>query len=535
MSIRVITILFFVFSIALSVAAEINTEKYGIEFPKTKFIASESATQSASYSYPVMHPSAGELKEWYAEYLSQVPAESLSASATITSDGEQEVSLLNYLEYIPNERDQEQCGNCWVWASTGAIEITHSIHNNIYDRLSVQYFNSRYNNGGKSPFNPASFACNGGTPIKFSDFYNAIGKYGGNKMVIPWSNKNAEFKDGNATQQTSVNADTIVTDPHYSMNHMTTKRIVTLDNPQSMAISNIKNMIDNGKAVYLGIYLPDQGAWNAFNEFWATGDEEISYFQMDQFAGRSYSTGGGGHGVLVTGYKDDGTEGYWQCLNSYGTTTGRPNGLFYINMYMDYSASYLLGTNTYPITWWYTIDVTYTGEEPEPDPVDPIVLISDFSVSPSIGYPPLTVHFTDLSEGDPNSWKWDFGDGAGSAMRNPNHTYAQPGEFTVSLTVGKSGYTGLSTQKDAVKVKIPYVKISPFKNDDGGFYPLPTDPDGDGRFEDIDGNGWLEFNDPLVLLKNMEYAMTNEPVLQFDFDRSGFIGYGDVVALQKMV
>ncbi|HKR11221.1 MAG TPA: PKD domain-containing protein [Pyrinomonadaceae bacterium] len=40
------------------------------------------------------------------------------------------------------------------------------------------------------------------------------------------------------------------------------------------------------------------------------------------------------------------------------------------------------------------------------------------------------------------SWAWDFGDGGTSNERNPMHTYAQPGNYTVTLTV--TDHTGLT-------------------------------------------------------------------------------------------
>lgn len=47
----------------------------------------------------------------------------------------------------------------------------------------------------------------------------------------------------------------------------------------------------------------------------------------------------------------------------------------------------------------------------------------------------LTVLFMDMSTGEPMSWIWDFGDGGASTERNPSHTYAKPGTYTVKLTI----------------------------------------------------------------------------------------------------
>jgi len=47
-----------------------------------------------------------------------------------------------------------------------------------------------------------------------------------------------------------------------------------------------------------------------------------------------------------------------------------------------------------------------------------------------------TVHFVDASAGNPDSWMWDFGDGATSQEQNPVHLYPSQGEYLVSLTIG---------------------------------------------------------------------------------------------------
>ena len=52
--------------------------------------------------------------------------------------------------------------------------------------------------------------------------------------------------------------------------------------------------------------------------------------------------------------------------------------------------------------------------------------------------PPLTVQFTDTSTGSPTSWSWDFGDGKTSNQKNPTHTYAAQGTYTVSLVASNS-------------------------------------------------------------------------------------------------
>ncbi len=72
-----------------------------------------------------------------------------------------------------------------------------------------------------------------------------------------------------------------------------------------------------------------------------------------------------------------------------------------------------------------------------------------FSASPTSGKTPLTVSFTDQSTGSPNSWKWDFGDGTNSAEKNPVHIYNKAGQYSVTLTLDKSGGGGSKVTKSS--------------------------------------------------------------------------------------
>ncbi|MAB78558.1 MAG: cell surface protein, partial [Planctomycetes bacterium] len=66
---------------------------------------------------------------------------------------------------------------------------------------------------------------------------------------------------------------------------------------------------------------------------------------------------------------------------------------------------------------------------------------ADFSATPVSGTVPLAVSFSDASTGSITNWTWNFGDGNGSTLQNPNHTYAAVGTYTVALLVeGPHGY-----------------------------------------------------------------------------------------------
>ena len=80
---------------------------------------------------------------------------------------------------------------------------------------------------------------------------------------------------------------------------------------------------------------------------------------------------------------------------------------------------------------------------------------ASFSANPTSGNAPLSVNFTDESTGSITSWEWDFGDGSTSTMQNPSHTYAEPGTYTVSLTVTGPGGLDTETKADYIKVLSP--------------------------------------------------------------------------------
>lgn len=66
--------------------------------------------------------------------------------------------------------------------------------------------------------------------------------------------------------------------------------------------------------------------------------------------------------------------------------------------------------------------------------------VAGFSVSDSLIHINDTVHFSDLTTNNPNSWKWDFGDGDSSIIQHPSHIYTTSGFYTVKLIVCNAMY-----------------------------------------------------------------------------------------------
>jgi len=310
-----------------------------------------------SQSHPLMHPDEATFRKWMDDYnngprafideaIHSRLAQAQAAGAATSMD------LLGYLQYTPSERDQVSCGDCWVWASTGIMEIALNVQNSVKNRLSTQLLQSCETN---------SYACCGGNPNDFSGWYQGKG------FMIPWANSNAFFQDGSRScpsdNSSLVSCGSISTTPNYAITSIQPVIIPTQGVGQSKAISNIKNILHQNKGVWYGFWLSDDAGWPAFHDFW-NNHNESSVWNPDPYSGQTF---GGGHAVLIVGYNDDDPANpYWIVLNSWGTQNGlRPNGLFHLAMKINYD-DYLIDNNNQkgPSLQFYTYDVTFNTQSP---------------------------------------------------------------------------------------------------------------------------------------------------------------------------
>ncbi len=66
---------------------------------------------------------------------------------------------------------------------------------------------------------------------------------------------------------------------------------------------------------------------------------------------------------------------------------------------------------------------------------------ADFTSTFTQGCDFATVTFTDASIGSPDSWFWDFNDGATSTQQNPTHTFTSAGSYNITLAATNGVYT----------------------------------------------------------------------------------------------
>ncbi|MBI4775716.1 MAG: hypothetical protein HY788_16355 [Deltaproteobacteria bacterium] len=323
------------------------------------------AQQSDVYEFEelnasIMRPSISEIMEWDDQvkkarkaYISDDINKQLLRRAY---EGQgSSVNLLGYVSYVPEERQQGSCGNCWNWACTGVVEVALNVQEGISDRLSTQYLNSCKTD---------NFACCGGTLVKFVNWYEQVG------MFFPWSNNSAHFADGDTTCDygSSVTyCGSVSTSPNYPITSISYATIPTADVGKATAIANLKNVLNQNKAAYFAFYLPTQAAWDRFFSFW--NGPENTIWDHDLECGQAYGNDGGGHAVLLVGYNDQDPNPenhYWVLLNSWGTSSGnRPNGLYRMKMNMDYDCLYSYENQNFNAVFWQTIDVQFSQNSPQ--------------------------------------------------------------------------------------------------------------------------------------------------------------------------
>jgi len=304
--------------------------------------------------YPIMKPDRTTLKKWVESY-ENAPEAFIDEKLMEVMPLGGSLDLISHIQYTPADRNQGTCGNCWVWAGMGVIEIALDVQEGIKDRLSIQHVNS---------CDAGSYACCGGWLEDLVDFYNV------KHTAIPWSNAGASFQDAGrrcSNGMSSVGCVSITTKPSYGIKSIAYTKITTQSVSKATAITNIKNVLNQNKGVWFGFFLPDDADWDVFYDFW-DNETESDIWNPDYSCGHNWvEDEGGGHAILIVGYNDDDEANpYWVVLNSWGTASGgRPNGLLRLDMNMDYSCTFYdpADAANYWSHYFQTLDVEFCPSE----------------------------------------------------------------------------------------------------------------------------------------------------------------------------
>ena len=383
----------------------------------------EKITTEEEYICPVMYLDPETIERWEKDYNTAEQAyidPALKAEIQTTQD----YSILDLLEYTPEERNQGYCGNCWAWPCTAILAMELNTQKGIKDRLSVQFINTCGEDYTSGIYQIE--CCGGGNIDMFANFYRNT------NYALPWSNTMAHWHDG-VRNNCRTDCSEIAKEPNYPIYDMRAQTIRTRNIPMEDAVENIKNVLHQEKGVYFSILYPDLENLDAFRNMWSAFGEEESY-NLDYYVGNPYvEEEAVGHAVLIVGYHDvEGTEDdYWIVLNSWGTTNQRPNGLMAFDMWMNYSGKY---SNYYGFGAG-TLDVSFEYEPLAPE--QPTI------TGPTKGKPDTeyTYEFTAVDpQGDEIYLYIDWGDGTTSWWDGPyasgetiseNHTWDEKQEYII--------------------------------------------------------------------------------------------------------
>ena len=198
-----------------------------------------------------------------------------------------------------------------------------------------------------------------------------------------------------------------------------------------------------------GIYSVNHSSSNAHDTFWTNKSNYITAYPARCATYRSLNFTGtptSGTAPLTVQFTDNRTgsptiwnwsfgDGNYSSLQSPSHTYAFA-GAFTVSINATNSAGSDLSTRT------NYINVTSSIIPPT----------ASFTGTPTTGAVPLTVQFTDTSNGSPMSWNWSFGDGSYSTARNPSHTYSTNGTYTVSLNATNSAGSNTATRANYITV-----------------------------------------------------------------------------------
>ena len=332
--------------IRISRVPRANTVRWGVCLLCGWLLTSPAEGASAPRRYPLMHFTPEQKAEISAKHRL---APQLASCKSLQGDFPACVSLLPHLCYVPAERNQGACGDCWQWAGTGVMEIALDVQNGIHDRLSVQLMNS---------CDSAINCCEGGWLENLASFYATEG------FAVPWANTNAQFLSGSGSCG-NIPCASIATTPRYGITSIQPVTIATHGVGQAQAIANIKAALNQNQAVWFAFYMSTEADWLQFFGFWDNQPETAVWTNF--FGGQTPDDGQAGHAVLCVGYNDDKLSGrYWILVNSWGTTFGRTNGLFRVAMDLDYDCA---DTNGFSSLYWETLDLQFAPRDELPPAV----------------------------------------------------------------------------------------------------------------------------------------------------------------------
>ena len=344
----------------------------------------------------------------------------------------------NGLNYVTAPRDQENCGACWAFASTEALEsqvlINYPNVTGLNVFLSPQVLVSSGTSGN----------CNGGAIDSAANYIENTGLPP--EACFPYTQMNSN--ESNACPEYTTDVYQIVG------NTNTTSAWVWVSNPTTN-INNTGNAYATPDQLKSAIYTygPIVVTMRVYYDFFSYGSGVYQY-----------TWGGyvGNHAILAVGWDD--TNQCFIVKNSWAASWGE-NGYFRI-AYSEVSTVTQFGENAIA----YTSATTANKTKPLADfYIESPTTYDDGGVMFLVTTGSIAVTFQDTStSSDPSdpitSWYWNFGDGTTSTEQNPTHTFDLnvQNQYTVSLEVGNSAGIDTVTFNNMIMVLSDILPIAGF-------------------------------------------------------------------------